>query len=93
MTKFIIEQLRKENAFLNDMLENAHNRSRLLEEQLQQAQTELSRYKQGVEVETQVRSVSYRDSGIPIKSYIESPKLNQFIGQYVSVLVRARDEV
>ena len=37
MTKFIIEQLRKENAFLNDMLENAHNRSRLLEKQLQQA--------------------------------------------------------
>lgn len=46
MTKFIIEQLRKENAFLNDMLENAHNRSRLLEHQLQQAQAELASYKQ-----------------------------------------------
>lgn len=50
MTKFIIEQLRKENAFLNDMLENAHNRSRLLKQQLQQAQAELARYKAGVEV-------------------------------------------
>ena len=36
----IIEKLREENAFLNDMLENAHNRSRLLEQQLAQAHRE-----------------------------------------------------
>lgn len=30
----LVEKLREENAFLNDMLENAHNRSRILEQQL-----------------------------------------------------------
>ena len=88
MTKFIIEQLRKENAFLNDMLENAHNRSRLLKEQLQQAQTELSRYKQGVE------AIAYEADGcnsacLALRNLPKGVKN----GQRVKVLVRAKEEV
>ena len=63
---------------------------------LQQRITELeqlaSRYSGAVEVVTQVRSVSYRESGIPTKSYIESPKFNRFIGQRVKVLVMKEDK-
>ena len=64
----------------------------LVRDNLCSLQAKLSAYEKGVEVITQVRSVCYQSNGIPIKSYIESPKLVQFTGQRVRVLVIPKKE-